>query len=535
MDGDQGGLSGRFAARALIPGGFWLLVFFLAPFTLVVMVSFGTPAELGGALYGWYPENYSRVFDPLFIPVLARSVGYALVTVALCLLLGYPVAYYIARFGGRRKQILIALVVLPFFVNYLIRTYAWVALLSDEGVINGLLGESIRFLNTPWAVILGLVYGYLAFMILPVYAALDRMDPALIEAGKDLYGSELQDVHARHLADDLPGRAGRLRARVPARGRRLRGRPAAGRAGHLHGRQPDPAAVLRRRGLALRRRADRGDDAVPAHLHGLLPALGGARGTDMRALRLYTAAFYAFMFMPLVVVVLFSFNSVRSLQNFDGFSLQWYRAFLENESLRGSLIASLEIALATMLVATVLGTLLAFGLVRARTRFSASANILMLIPLVTPEIVAGVSAFLLFTQIGLRLSLLTIVIAHITFSISYVTVVVRARLASLNPEVEQAALDLGATRIQTLRLVVMPALWPAILAAGLLVFALSFDDFVLSYFTTGESPQPLPVRIWSAIRFGVTPTINAIGTLMLVISLAAVALGLFFQRERKTA
>src|SRR3712207_6742597 len=108
----------------------------------------------------------------------------------LSLLLGYPVAYYIARFGGRRKQILIALVVLPFFVNYLIRTYAWVALLADEGVVNGLLGESIRFLNTPWAVVLGLVYGYLAFMILPVYAALDRMDPALIEAGKDLYGSE---------------------------------------------------------------------------------------------------------------------------------------------------------------------------------------------------------------------------------------------------------------------------------------------------------------------------------------------------------
>ena len=253
----------------------------------------------------------------------------------------------------------------------------------------------------------------------------------------------------------------------------------------------------------------------------------------MKALRLYTAAFYAFMFLPLVVVVLFSFNSLRSLQNFGGFSLQWYEAFLENESLRGSLIASLEIAIATMVVATVLGTLLAFGLVRARTRFSGSMNILMLIPLVTPEIVAGVSAFLLFTQVGLRLSLLTIVIAHITFSISYVTVVVRARLASLNPEVEQAAMDLGATRLETFRLVVLPALWPAVLAAGLLIFALSFDDFVLSYFTTGESPQPLPVRIWSAIRFGVTPTINAIGTFMLFISLAAVALALFLQRERR--
>ena len=255
----------------------------------------------------------------------------------------------------------------------------------------------------------------------------------------------------------------------------------------------------------------------------------------MKALRLYTIAFFAFMFAPLVVVVLFSFNSERSVQEFGGFSLQWYEAFLDSESLRGSLIASLEIALATMIVATALGTLLAFGLVRARTRFSSSANVLMLIPLVTPEIVAGVSALILFSQIGMRLSLLTIVIAHITFSISYVTVVVRARLSTLNPEVEQAALDLGATRWQTFRLVVLPALWPAVLAAGLLIFALSFDDFVLSFFTTGESPQPLPVRIYSAIRFGVTPTINAIGTLMLAISLAAVALALVLQRERPSA
>lgn len=190
MDGDQGGLSGRFAARALLPGGLWLLAFFAFPLALVLAISFGTTDDLGGAIYGWYPENYSRVFDPLFLPVLARSVGYAFATVALCLLLGYPVAYNIARFGGRYKNALIALVVLPFFVNYLVRTYAWVALLSDEGLVNGLLGEPIRFLNTPYAVIGGLVYGYLAFMILPVYAALDRMDPALIEAGKDLYGSD---------------------------------------------------------------------------------------------------------------------------------------------------------------------------------------------------------------------------------------------------------------------------------------------------------------------------------------------------------
>jgi spermidine/putrescine transport system permease protein len=181
----------RFAGRFLIPGGLWLLLFFAVPFGVVIALSFGVPGDLGGAVYGWNPENYSRAFDPVFVPVLARSVSYALVTVVLCLLLGYPVAYYIARFGGRHKNVLIALVVLPFFVNYLVRTYAWVALLSDEGVVNGVLGldDPIRFLNTPYAVVGGLVYGYLAFMILPVYAALDRMDPALIEAGKDLYGS----------------------------------------------------------------------------------------------------------------------------------------------------------------------------------------------------------------------------------------------------------------------------------------------------------------------------------------------------------
>ena len=178
----------RFASWFLVPGGVWLLLLFAVPLGIVIGISFGTTDDLGNAIYGWFPENYSQAFDPIFLPVLLRSVLYAVATVLLCLAIGYPVAYYIARFGGARKNLLILLVVLPFFVNYLVRTYAWIAILGDEGVVNGLLGSPIKFLNTPWAVIGGLTYGYLAFMILPVYAALDRMDPALIEAGKDLYG-----------------------------------------------------------------------------------------------------------------------------------------------------------------------------------------------------------------------------------------------------------------------------------------------------------------------------------------------------------
>ena len=249
-----------------------------------------------------------------------------------------------------------------------------------------------------------------------------------------------------------------------------------------------------------------------------------------RFLRVYVALFFVFLFAPIALVVLFSFNSTKSLQNFDGFSLAGTSSSSSPSRCASSLGASIQIALVTMVVATVIGTLLAYGLVRSRTRWSSSLNVLMLVPLVTPEIVAGVSALLVFTQVGLQLSLTTIILGHITFSISYVTVVVRARLAALGLEVEEAAMDLGATRLETFRLITLPALWPAILAAGLLVFALSFDDFVLSFFTTGESPQPLPVRIWSAIRFGVTPTINAIGTFMLAVSVLTIGLAIALPR-----
>jgi spermidine/putrescine transport system permease protein len=182
----------RFASLFLVPGGVWLLLLFVTPLVFLLAISFGYTDDLGEAIYSTRLDNYERLVDPDYLPVLFRSVGFALAAVALCLLIGYPVAYYIAIFGGRWKNVLIALVVLPFFVNYLIRTYAWIAMLGDDGLVNGLLNTDLRFLNTPYAVIGGLVYGFLAFMILPVYAALDRMDPSLIEAGKDLYGGPWQ-------------------------------------------------------------------------------------------------------------------------------------------------------------------------------------------------------------------------------------------------------------------------------------------------------------------------------------------------------
>jgi spermidine/putrescine transport system permease protein len=209
----------RFAAAFLIPGGLWLLLLFVLPLAFLLAISFGYTDDLGEAVYGTRLDNYERLVDPDYLPVLFRSVGFALATVVICLLIGYPVAYYIAIFGGRWKTVLIVLVVLPFFVNYLIRTYAWIAMLGDDGLVNGVLDTNLRFINTPYAVIGGLVYGFLTFMILPIYASLDRMDPSLIEAGKDLYGGPWQTFRNVTLPHTIPGvLAGSVLVFLPAVG-----------------------------------------------------------------------------------------------------------------------------------------------------------------------------------------------------------------------------------------------------------------------------------------------------------------------------
>ncbi|MFC9504243.1 ABC transporter permease [Streptomyces sp. NPDC057002] len=249
-----------------------------------------------------------------------------------------------------------------------------------------------------------------------------------------------------------------------------------------------------------------------------------------RVLVAVTGLFFALLYLPIAVVALFSFNSVKSLTVFDGFSLRWYRAFAHDDVLIASLTTSLRISLVAMAGSLLLGVALALGLVRCRTRLGSLAGLIMLVPLITPEIVTGVASMLLFKGLGVPLSTGTVMLAEITFSISYVTVVLRSRVAALNPEVEEAAMDLGATRWQAVRLVTLPALLPAVLASAVLIFALVFDDFVLAYFTTGVDPQPLSVRIYSAIRFGVQPTINAVGTLMLAGSIALIALALFIPR-----
>jgi spermidine/putrescine transport system permease protein len=187
----------RIAGNALLlPGALWLIVLFLVPLAVMVAVSFGTTNIVNQPVYGWNPGNYAQILHSDYLQVAVRTLVYALITTAVSLVVSYPVAYVIARYGGRAKGVLICLILLPWLVDYLIRIYAWVVLLSNQGVVNSFLAflgvhgnPPVQFLNTPLAVIGGLVYGYFPFMVLPIYGTLEQLDGRLIEAGRDLYGS----------------------------------------------------------------------------------------------------------------------------------------------------------------------------------------------------------------------------------------------------------------------------------------------------------------------------------------------------------
>jgi spermidine/putrescine transport system permease protein len=181
-------------AVLLAPGLGWLVLFFAVPLVMIFVVSLGSRDQYGGVvLNGLSARNYERALEPDFLPTVLNSFKYALATTILSIAIAYPMAYYIARYGGRRKVLLLVLVMLPFWTSWVIRTYAWMILLRDNGVVNSVLGTvgigPFQMLNTDMAVIFGMTYGFLPFTILPLYVAIDRLDPALVHAARDLYAS----------------------------------------------------------------------------------------------------------------------------------------------------------------------------------------------------------------------------------------------------------------------------------------------------------------------------------------------------------
>jgi spermidine/putrescine transport system permease protein len=245
--------------------------------------------------------------------------------------------------------------------------------------------------------------------------------------------------------------------------------------------------------------------------------------------------------VPVVVAVQFSFNAGRSRSTWQGFSFRWYwqdpySSLVNDPSLRLALRNSMVLGLLTVLVSVPIGVLLAVGLTRWRSRASAVSNGISLVPLVTPEIVLGSALYLVFSNIYSKvpLGMPAMVLGHVTFSISYILVIVRSRLLSIGPEFEVAARDLGATSIQALRTIMVPLLMPAIVASAAITFASSIDDFVVSNFLYGDAANiTVPIKLYSAVRAAPTPALNALATVLLMGSSLALLVAYLVLRGRR--
>ncbi len=238
-----------------------------------------------------------------------------------------------------------------------------------------------------------------------------------------------------------------------------------------------------------------------------------------KGLRLYVAGVYAFLFAPIVVLVLFSFNDSRRNATWQGFTLRWYQALFHDQPVLDALWLTLRVAVISTILATLFGAFAAYALTRYKFRGSGLYNGAIYVPLVIPEIVFAVALLSGFNASGFGLSIRTVIIAHVAFMVSFVIVVVKARMSGFDKTLEEASMDLGANEIQTFLYVTLPFMVPGILAGALLAFVLSFDDFVITFFNSGVGNTTLPLKVYSMVKFGVTPEINAISVFMLLFSI----------------
>ena len=228
---------------------------------------------------------------------------------------------------------------------------------------------------------------------------------------------------------------------------------------------------------------------------------------------------YLFLYAPLAIVVVYSFNDSRLNAQWVGFTLDWYRKLFHNEEMLGAAWNSLLIGLTASVISTLLGTMAGYAMHRFKLRV---LPFLVVAPIAIPEILTGVSLLIFFVAINLTLGLASIILAHIAFCIGFVAIVVRARLAGMDESLVEAARDLGATPFRAFRLITLPLIMPGVVAGALMAFTLSIDDFVITYFTAGAGALTLPLEIYTMVKISVTPEVNAVSTLLMALTLALI-------------
>ena len=248
----------------------------------------------------------------------------------------------------------------------------------------------------------------------------------------------------------------------------------------------------------------------------------------------WTAGVFAFLYIPILLLVVYSFNDSKLNLQWVGFTTKWYGLLLQNDVLIRAFQNSLIVACVTTVLSVVIGTSAAWLLYRYRFPAQQTLGLLIFIPMVMPEVLMGVSLLVLFVNLGLPLGYTTLIIAHTTFCFPFVLVGVQARLQGIDPALEEAALDLGATPLKAFWLVIVPYLMPAIIAGALMAFTLSFDEYIVTIFTSGADSQTLPLKVYGMVRVGLNPQLNALSTLFIGATALLVIASQIFSRKKST-
>ncbi|MGY4501663.1 putative spermidine/putrescine transport system permease protein [Bradyrhizobium sp. GM24.11] len=546
------------------------LLLLVVPALLLLGAIYGVPLfRLLVTSFGvneWSLHNYKEALtDDYMWRVLLSTLRLAAEVTALCLILGYPVACLMIRSSPRWTQILAILIILPMWTSVLVRAYAWMVLLGRNGIINqvlinsGLISEPLQLLYNRFGVYVGMVHIMLPYMILPLFTAMKRVDLRLVDAAKSAGAGGFAAFALVFVPLTTPGiAAGSLLVFILSLGFfvtpallggvadvtfvmlidrqvnellnwelaaamavillaatlilvvlywRLVGVSGQGGAGRQRVR---PSRILRTATRALGRlQVTFSSGSFPNLL--VIPVLG------------WTVV--AFVIAPILIFFPLSLSASPFLEFPPrGLSLQWFQNYFSRADWLSPTWVSIEVATLTMIVATLLGTLAAIGLVRGRFVGSRLLTGFLISPSIVPTLITAVALYFQFARLHLVGSIIGLVLAHLVLALPLVIVVVSGALRGVDLRPEQAARSLGATPVIAFLKITLPAIKPGILTAALFAFLASFDDVVLALFLSGTSATTLPKRMWDGIRFEVDPTIAAVSTLMIVVSIVLLAI-----------
>src|SRR6056297_3565369 len=461
---------------------------------------------LGADQVGFYLDNWQKALsDRFYRDILLNTLKIAAITTLICGLMGYPAAYFIARSKGN-KRILLLLLMLPFWISYIIRTMSWINILGTSGALNtllmtlGIISEPMQMLYNEATVILGLVHFLLPFMVLNVYVSLEGIDTNLEDAATSLGATRWQAFLQVTLPLSLPGlAAGGLLCFVLGAGTYI-----------------TPVILGGPR------------DAMFANLvfEAIITQLNWPLGSALSLLLLIVLG------LPVAVVVLLSFNA-NQFGSFpmSGVSLRWFEELWNNDAVMRAFRTSIVLGLMTAVISTTLGILASLALVRYKIPGRNTITTLLIAPILVPEVVLAVALLLFLNWLGLGKSFALLLAGHVIFTLPFVILVVQARLVSIKRDVEEAALSLGASPVQTFFSVTLPLMLPAVAAGALFAFTISFDDITGTLFWKPGGVETVPTQIFSMLRNSISPEINALGTVMIVMTVGLPLLGAAVARK----